>query len=533
MMKILLPISVLVLTLTVLIPQANAFSSSERLEDFEQLVSWIKADYGPLTFKEEQLKFDFAQVTESYREKFRGEISDEDFRYLLAKYVGEFHDAHFSLKYNTTATAKLGFTTDLIQGRVLIDSIDRTLLPVPAFPFERGDEVLALDSRPALSVARDIEEYLNVSYDLTGLHLAVNFLGMRKASRMPLPTGAVDLLLKHQSSGVEEHLNLKWQTPPPQLFKALVPWLLSAPAALNHLPIGLADLCSETSRIHPPVGAAIVPDVPFTAFTFPSERGLIGFIRIPHDYPVDAKGNEIAQLRFSQYEKIVAEFEKTTIGLIIDQDFNCGGSVVYVNKLFSLFYGESFVPQRFAFRASQTQIEGLTHQLGKFTPQDDGFTEFQDVIAKISQAFHEGKRMTEPLPMRGFMEVKLDLPGGNLIQPNPIHYTKPIVMLINELSGSGGDVFPSLMQDYGRAKLLGTRTMGAGGHLWDDPDLVLPHSHAVISLTRSLIYRKDGRLIENAGIEPDFQYEITVSDFMNGYQNYLKTAERQLLELVN
>lgn len=505
---------------------ANVLQPADRIEDFEQIVSWVREDYGPLLFKQEKLGFDFAKTTADFRVRIQNETSDENFKYLLSQYVAQFKDAHFSLRYATKATAKLGFTTDLVQGQVVIDEIDHQLLPPEQFPFERGDEVVTWDGVAALDAARDLSRYIGSSYEPTALRSGVYLLASRRASRTPLPTGASQVTFKRRATGQLQTLSLNWHR------QGVEPIGLrqtkKSVAQYPSMPLGLSDMCAEKSRIQPPAAAKIFTGVPFTAFVFPTLKGPVGFIRLPHYYPVNELGNEIANERFKQYESVLAEFEKTTVGLIIDQDFNCGGSIVYVNKLFSLFYGKDFEPQRFSFRASVTQVEGLRRQQNKFSPIDDGFVEFKNVVDEIEATQKRGLAMTAPLPMRGFLEVKLDLPGGNLIRPHTFQYTKPIVLLINEMSGSGGDAFPALMKDFGRARLLGTRTMGAGGHLWDDPHLQLKHSGGVISLTRSLIFRPNGEPLENFGVEPDRKYEITMEDYMNGYQNYLNTAVTEL-----
>jgi len=486
--------------------------ADQRIEDFDQLVSWIRNDYGPMEFKRTVLGVDFESITKKYRDAVTSGGSDEDFRYLLARYVGEFRDAHCTLRYPTKTVANLGFIADLVSDSVVIDIIDRSLLPADEFPFERGDVILSWDRRSPLAVAQELSRYLNVSYDPTGLRAGVFFLAHRKVSRVPLPTDPVTLSIQRRATGVVETVTLNWNFKEPEV--------KVNPA----MPAGLSDMCSEQSRIQPPSSAKLIPDVPFTAFSFESPKGRIGFIRIPHYYPQNDRGEEVAQERFDQYQRVIEEFERTTEGLIIDQDFNCGGSVVFVNKMVSLFYDRPFQPAAFAFRASSDQVRGLRSQLNKFSVVDEGYFEFKSVVDEIERTLKRGDLMTKPLPMRGFMEVKLNMPGGNWIQPNAIRYTKPIVLLINEMSGSGGDLFPALLQDFGRARLLGTRTMGAGGHLWDDPHLQLKHSRAEVNLTRSMIYRPSGRPIENYGVEPDRPYSISRDDFMNGYVRYLEAA---------
>ncbi len=93
-------------------------------------------------------------------------------------------------------------------------------------------------------------------------------------------------------------------------------------------------------------------------------------------------------------------------------------------------------------------------------------------------------------------------------------------------------MFPALMQDNHRAVLMGHTTMGAGGHLWDDPQLVLKNSGMNVDLTRSLIYRADGSLIENSGVTPEVPYDVTEEDFMTGFQPYLNQALDRLEALI-
>ena len=104
-------------------------------------------------------------------------------------------------------------------------------------------------------------------------------------------------------------------------------------------------------------------------------------------------------------------------------------------------------------------------------------------------------------------------------------------MLVDEMSGSGGDAFPSLLQGYGRAKLLGTRTMGAGGHVEVQPALYF--SQLGTRMTKSLFYRPDGVPVENNGAVPDIAYAITRDDFMYGYRDYQRFYLAKILELVD
>jgi C-terminal processing protease CtpA/Prc len=128
------------------------------------------------------------------------------------------------------------------------------------------------------------------------------------------------------------------------------------------------------------------------------------------------------------------------------------------------------------------------------------------------------------------MTALTSIDGQDLIQPNAVHYTKPIVMLIDEMSGSGGDAFPSLMKGYGRAKLVGTRTMGLGGHVVAQPALF--YSQITPEMTKSLFYRPDGVAVENNGAVPDYPYTITRNDFMYKYVDYRNFYTDKIMQLV-
>lgn len=517
-MRLILSALILLHSLAALAAPAPLLTPSQQLEDLHQLVTFIRDDYGPLRQKQERLGLDLDALVKEYEGKIQQEMPADAFAYLLRQFVGRFHDSHFIAPVPSSEGAKLGFTADIVEGKILLDTIDRKLLPESRFPFQRGDEIISFGGRPVGQEIQEYSSYFSMANAESKRRVAVFFLALREGKRGPVPGGSVELELRHGRSTEVEMVSLPWvKTAPP-----------TASAELGKR-AGLGDWCAETSRIALPPGAEAVAGVPFTAFTFPTANGRVGFLRIPHYFPVDALGKEAGQLRFSQYESVVKKFEAETIGLVIDQDFNCGGSILFANKMMSLFARAPFTPASFSFRASKGQIEGLARHLAKFSPATEGYSEFRDVVEEIKKSYAAGEFATRPLPVRGVMEMDVPMAGGNTVLPNAVTYTKPVVLLINEMSASGGDLFPSLMQDLGRAVLFGNHTMGAGGHLWDDPHLELKHSRMGVNLTRSLFYRLNGALIENEGVSPEMRYEVTKQDFLHGFQDYLQAATQEVL----
>ena len=96
-----------------------------------------------------------------------------------------------------------------------------------------------------------------------------------------------------------------------------------------------------------------------------------------------------------------------------------------------------------------------------------------------------------------------------------------------------------MLQDLGRAKLVGVRTAGAGGTVnsfsfWRAGEIGLS-----ASLTTSLMVRNRGSAhnpwwVENEGVHPDIPFAITPLDVLSGYkgtlERLLETIEEDLAE---
>src|SRR5262249_19336571 len=74
---------------------------------------------------------------------------------------------------------------------------------------------------------------------------------------------------------------------------------------------------------------------------------------------------------------------------------------------------------------------------------------------EVLSAFNENRGRTGP--------VSLNSTGSLQLQPVAGAYAKPILMLTDEFSASGGDMLPALFQSNHRGPTFGWRTMGAGG----------------------------------------------------------------------
>ncbi len=98
----------------------------------------------------------------------------------------------------------------------------------------------------------------------------------------------------------------------------------------------------------------------------------------------------------------------------------------------------------------------------------------------------------------------------------------PKVMLINEVSGSGGDMLPYMFRYYQVGKLVGKRTWGGLVGIWGVPSL-MDGGH--ITAPRSGFFSIDGQWrVENEGVAPDVEVEQWTKDTAKGIDPQLEKA---------
>jgi hypothetical protein len=83
-------------------------------------------------------------------------------------------------------------------------------------------------------------------------------------------------------------------------------------------------------------------------------------------------------------------------------------------------------------------------------------------------------------------------------------WSGPLIVLVDGDTASAAELFTAMLQDAGRAVVLGAPTFGAGCGWWDLPhtDVVLTHSKGRLAIPNCAFFRRDGRN-EIDGVEPD------------------------------
>jgi tricorn protease len=98
----------------------------------------------------------------------------------------------------------------------------------------------------------------------------------------------------------------------------------------------------------------------------------------------------------------------------------------------------------------------------------------------------------------------------------------PKAMIINMYAGSGGDALPWYFHDAKLGPLVGTRTWGGLVGIYDYPNLMDGGS---VTAPRVAFYNRTGDWdVENHGVAPDVEVEITPKEWMSGHDPQLEKA---------
>lgn len=106
----------------------------------------------------------------------------------------------------------------------------------------------------------------------------------------------------------------------------------------------------------------------------------------------------------------------------------------------------------------------------------------------------------------------------------------PKVMIINEMAGSGGDMLPYMFKQMKIGPLVGTKTWGGLVGIWDTPELL---DGGYMTAPRGGFFDLDGKWdVENVGITPDIEVEMTPKEVIAGHDPQLEKAVETALKLL-
>jgi hypothetical protein len=279
-------------------------------------------------------------------------------------------------------------------------------------------------------------------------------------------------------------------------------------------------------------------------------------------------GKKVALLRIPTYsianvsmaplviDYLVRTLEMSSDYMILDQMNNPGGAVVYSDFWIKALVGKYDTSKHLHFRVKPTS--GFLNQfkdiLVKFDVDSLMLPEsvrrpilnsLREQFEIVHRAYIAREPLSQPitlLPVSEYIQISTMMDLAKKLAPprgqrqgdlfgdqsehslgKPAVYTKPIYMVINQFDFSGGDATPASLQDYGRVKLVGTRTAGAGGTVEEFSSRELSLQFP-FHLTTSLMYRPGNSkspYVENYGVTPDILLPATADDYVSGFSTYL------------
>lgn len=556
---------------------APAITSMQKQQQMLSTLDYIRdiyqSNYAPAEWKAKHLGWSLQNEIDLAKAVVQANpnMSLSEYQAVLKKFFQSTKDYHVSVAFYGTERASLPFSVMSAQGRYFIVYIDRAKLPASSFPFAVGDELLSMDGTPVAQLAENLRVAGDNGVLETDKAISEIYLTRRVAKAFvgPVPKGAVVLevkrksdqkILKHQmlwNYTAESIPDFSFQSALGErvkeypLAQRLAKTEMSSPLAKSFMTEG-TDLFGIGLRrgYLPELGEKIWESDSsklFDAYIYRnSANKLIGYVRIPNYVCAVVDTNRSEQKNpaecLAEFAEIMAKFEKTTDGLVIDQLNNPGGSVFYLYALASTLTDQPLYAPVHRFTINQSDVAenmSLLAQLATITTEEAAKKAFGETIHGYPVTYQMVQHMTnyanfviaEYKAGRQLTQPHF-LWGVDQINPHPTsRYTKPVLLLTNALDFSGGDFFPAILQDNKRVTIMGTRTAGAGGYV---RFLEFPNILGVVgfSFTGSIAERINSNPIENLGVTPDIPYVLTTDDLQYNFRDYVKAVNSEIQKIV-
>jgi hypothetical protein len=564
----------------------SALTVHQRAADLDQLSSFYAKNYAPYEWKVGTTGFDLLNLTRWQPGVHKHTTDDLDFQELLIEYVASLNDAHDYIAFPTTFSASLPITVDIFDGRILIDTINRFILPAAQFPFGVGDELISVDGQSVQDLIQSFRKYSISANSRSTDRIAASRIVSRNQQIMPHIYQLGDtarIVVRLATTGATNTYDIPWRkigipvtsqgpVPSPKPGRpSFRPDEIEGFTAVTTVPVsgstlfqkgwtGAADdtLPSYMQPVMPLLNASVSPEYysvlniggrlpiygPPPGFvirrglsssdfifsgTYASNGVRIGLIRIPNMSPSSAA------TALQQIDTEIAYFNANTDGLIVDVMRNPGGAVSFVESLAQRFIPYPFRTMGFEIRSTGSWLYSFAAQLVNALLSGAPFQTIENLqnnFDEVLRAYNENRGRTAP--------VSLNSTGSLILNPAAVSYTKPLMVMVDEFSASGGDMFPAIIQDNGRGPIFGMRTMGAGGSVVGFN--ATAYTESFFRVTVSLMNR--GRLIqtddfppapyiENIGVRPDKVVDyMTRENLMNSGAQYIQAFTAAIVKLV-
>jgi hypothetical protein len=518
----------------------------QKMADFRQLVDTFAKKYAMHEWKQSGLKIQMFNI-KSWLDRVAATQNDIEYFEVCAEYVASLKDGHAIFLLPSSFVATVGFTADLFEGKVLIDSVDRSRLTKEQFPPEIGDEIVQVDGKPVEEVVRSLERFVGEGNPATARRAAVDMLTYRAQRILPraFEVGDVMRVVVRRQSGETANYEAPWQkegfpvTSLPGSPTINVNAMRGARPGMSGFKPSGGDWGEHFRREHwmvnerpwvvgvgearslfglgadyePRRGEA--PSDRIVSGIFKAGELKIGYVRVP-TFGLSAVSDQAL--------REFAEMREITDGLIVDLMRNPGGSVCRAEELAAALAPEGFDAVRLEHRVEWMDLLDLYEYLAflrRIQAPEREVTHIEMQVREYEETLRAGRTRTRPIPVCGpetRREGRTDRVTGE-----PAAYGKPVILLVDEFSASASEMFAAILQDVGRALIVGKRTAGAGGSVFRTNAGVYGESEVNITWALGIRSKEivSGDLptapyIENIGVRPGTEIEIMTSENLLG-----------------
>jgi C-terminal processing protease CtpA/Prc len=502
--------------------KARPLTAEQKKLEFEVAIQQFRDFYAPLQYKERALKISFEEIADTLRAEVAASTNDHEYYKVLGKLAASFQDGHVGVSIPSRIRYRLPFILDFFDGHYIVTYVDEVY--AAATGLSVGDELLKMDGKAVGDIAVEVSPYHSMGYERTNQRLFAAYVTIRDYVHPTSTFASLDF--KRSFDGAEYNLRAAWKEVHP------VPTARTEASATNLISMAndasILEFGENTPFYYTPQVQGVLRPTKVTvsrekwaamgqtgepadifALLYKWNGKMVLLVRFPNYVPEDAAKSLLS------YQILLSDYSQIADVLVIDQTHNPGGSVSYVEELARLFIKQPGPSFGFAPRADRDWLQMFIEVLAEPGLPQTAFDQFQAMYRELDAAHERGD----------FLGPQMSLTNiSTTITENTV-WTKPVLLLIDELCGSGGDAFPMLMKGHKAATLFGHRTAGMGGNVTSMDKI--GSSGVNFNLTRSLFYLatpdgtvSDEAVIENNGVTPDIQRDYGLADFREGFASY-------------